>query len=149
MMGRSHSLGFITAAMVLSGAFLTGVAALAGYGQGKPPPHNVKSGKYFKNVKTDLKNVPADQLIPIMRNIDASLGVQCDFCHTIENGPGGQHICFEKGTKPMKGIARQMIVMTGEIRKKYKVVKEKVTCFTCHHGRAEPDNTAPAPAPPP
>ena len=34
----------------------------------------------YKNIQV-LKGVPADQLIPAMQFITASLGVQCDFCH--------------------------------------------------------------------
>jgi hypothetical protein len=34
----------------------------------------------FKNI-TVLKGTPADQLIPAMQFITASLGVECDFCH--------------------------------------------------------------------
>ena len=102
-----------------------------------------KSSQVYKNVKV-LKDLPADQMIPIMRKIDASLGVRCDFCHAITNGPGGRHEGFEKDDKPMKGVARQMMTMTQDLDKKQKIVKNKVTCFTCHHGRAEPENNAPS-----
>ena len=108
-----------------------------------------KAPQAYKNIKI-LKDLPADQVIPIMRKIDASLGVRCDFCHVVTNGPGGRHEGFEKDDKPMKGVARQMMTMTGDLDKKVKVVKAKVTCFTCHHGRAEPENNAPeAPGPGP
>src|SRR5258708_7214381 len=101
-----------------------------------------KAPQVYKNIKI-LKDLPADQVIPIMRKIDASLGVRCDFCHVVTNGPGGRHEGFEKDTKPMKGVARQMMVMTQDIDKRQKIVKNKVTCFTCHHGREEPENNAP------
>ena len=101
-----------------------------------------KAPQVYNNVKI-LKDLPADQVIPIMRKIDASLGVRCDFCHVVTNGPGGRHEGFEKDTKPMKGVARQMMLMTADIDKRQKIVKNKVTCFTCHHGRAEPENNAP------
>ena len=46
-------------------------------------------------------------------------------------------------------FARQMMVMTRDLDKREKIVKNKVTCFTCHHGRQEPDNNAPEmPGPP-
>jgi hypothetical protein len=101
-----------------------------------------KAPQVYKNIKI-LKDLPADQVIPIMRKIDDSLGVRCDFCHIVTAGPGGRHEGFEKDDKPMKGVARQMMTMTGDLDKKVKVVKGKVTCFTCHHGRAEPENNAP------
>ena len=34
----------------------------------------------FKNIQA-LKGVPAEQLLPTMQFISASLGVECDFCH--------------------------------------------------------------------
>jgi len=34
----------------------------------------------FKNIQA-LKGIPADQLIPSMQFIAASLGVECEFCH--------------------------------------------------------------------
>ena len=34
----------------------------------------------FKNIQV-LKDIPADQLIPAMQFITASLGVECEFCH--------------------------------------------------------------------
>jgi hypothetical protein len=34
----------------------------------------------FKNIQT-LKGIPADQLIPTMQFIAASLGVECEYCH--------------------------------------------------------------------
>jgi len=95
----------------------------------------------YKNIRV-LKGVPASDIIPMMRKIDDSLGVRCDFCHVIQNGPGGRHEGFEKDDKRMKGVARQMIQMTKDINRN-RVVKNKVTCFTCHHGRAEPENSAP------
>ncbi|HZV59194.1 MAG TPA: hypothetical protein VFF42_02575, partial [Candidatus Eremiobacteraceae bacterium] len=34
----------------------------------------------FKNIQA-LKGIPADQLIPAMQFISASLGVDCEYCH--------------------------------------------------------------------
>src|SRR5882672_8208776 len=39
-----------------------------------------KAEEQFKNIQT-LKGIPADQLIPSMQFMTASLGVECDFCH--------------------------------------------------------------------
>jgi len=41
-----------------------------------------------------------------------------------------------------------MITMTGEIRKRFKTVNNKVECFTCHHGHAEPDKMPEGPGGP-
>ena len=36
--------------------------------------------RQFKNIQV-LKGIPADQLMPTMQFIAASLGVECEFCH--------------------------------------------------------------------
>src|SRR4030081_1465281 len=56
----------------------------------------------YKNIQV-LKGVPADQLIPSMQFITASLGAQCDFCHV------GR--AFEKDDKETKQTARKMMRM--------------------------------------
>ena len=136
--------------VVLSGALLLGATSLSGYGspQNQPPPAGVKSSKFYKNIKI-LKDLPANQMIPVMQRVSASLGVKCDFCHDLKRPTGGQPTGFEKDTKKYKNIARQMMVMTQDINKRHKVLKAKVTCFTCHKGKAEPDNQAPTRSGPP
>jgi len=110
--------------------------------QGTPPPDAKPqtAQQRFKNIKV-LKKLPADDLIPVMRNINASLGVNCGFCHVVN----ADHTGFEKDDKPAKNMARQMIQMTNGINSRFKVVDRKVTCFTCHHGHAEPERSAMAP----
>jgi hypothetical protein len=121
---------------MIAPSLLLGTLSIA---QEQKPAKPELSKDKFKNIKI-LKNLPADQMIPLMRKIDASLGVKCDFCHVIK----ADHTGFELDDKPMKNMARQMIVMTQDINKKNKSVKNQVTCFTCHRGHAEPENTAPA-----
>src|SRR4051794_2178082 len=62
----------------------------------------------FKNIQT-LKGVPADQVIPAMQFISASLGVECDFCHVDR--------AFDKDDKKPKQSARFMIEMQNGINK--------------------------------
>ena len=40
-----------------------------------------------------------------------------------------------------KKLARDMMVMTNDINKKYPATMKKVTCWTCHRGKGEPDKT--------
>ena len=55
-------------------------------GQAAPASTNGETaGKKFKNIQV-LKDIPADQLIPSMQFISASLGVECDFCHVENSG---------------------------------------------------------------
>jgi hypothetical protein len=97
----------------------------------------------FKNIKV-LKKLPADQLLPAMQGINASLGVRCDFCHVVRPDRTG----FELDDKPMKGVARQMIVLVNDLNGHQKVIDRKATCYMCHHGHAEPETQAPSMPPP-
>ena len=56
----------------------------------------------FKNIQA-LKGIPADQVIPSMQFIAASLGVECEFCHVAHAN--------EKDDKKPKVTARKMINM--------------------------------------
>ena len=45
---------------------------------------------------------------------------------------------MEKDTNKKK-LAREMMQMTSEISRKYPSTMKKVTCWTCHRGKEEPD----------
>jgi hypothetical protein len=77
-----------------------------------------------------LKGIPADQLIPAMQFIRASLGVQCGFCH-VENH-------FDQDDKKPKQIARKMMQMMAAINQQNFDSHRKVTCNTCHRGAPRP-----------
>ena len=83
----------------------------------------------YKNIQV-LKDVPADQLIPAMQFITASLGVQCDFCH--------QEKAFEKDDKETKQTARKMMRMMFAINKDNFDGHREVTCYACHRGETKP-----------
>jgi len=85
----------------------------------------------YKNIQV-LKGVPADQLIPAMQFIAASLGVQCDFCHR-ENA-------FEKDDNENKQTARKMMRMMFAINQENFDGHRKVTCYSCHRGAHKPVN---------
>ena len=63
-----------------------------------PPPKTTDQA--FKNIQI-LKGIPADQLIPTMQFISASLGVECEYCH-VEGA-------FDKDDKKPKQTARKMM----------------------------------------
>ena len=88
----------------------------------------------FKNIQS-LKGTPADQLIPAMQFISASLGVECDFCHVAGK--------FESDDKRPKQIARKMIAMTLAINKDDFNGRREVTCYSCHRGANDPLGTPP------
>ncbi len=83
----------------------------------------------FKNIQV-LKGVPADQLMPAMGFIAASLGVGCDHCHVAG--------AFEKDDKKPKQVARQMMQMMFAINRENFEGRREVTCYSCHHGSHEP-----------
>jgi photosynthetic reaction center cytochrome c subunit len=88
--------------------------------------------RVYKNIKV-LKGVPADQLIPAMEFITASLGVRCDFCHVEGH--------FDKDDKKPKGVARKMMTMMFAINKDNFDNHREVTCYSCHRGAAKPVGT--------
>jgi hypothetical protein len=110
------------------------LSVAVGRAQEKAPAAGTETaGKKFKNIQI-LKNLPADQLIPTMRKFNASLGVECNFCHVINP----DHTGFEKDDKPEKKTARQMLLMVADINKREKLLHGQATCFMCHHGAPMP-----------
>lgn len=91
------------------------------------PPKTAEQA--FKNIQV-LKGVPADQIMPAMQFITASLGVQCDFCHLEK--------AFDKDDKEAKGTARKMMRMMFAINKDNFDGHQEVTCYACHRGSRKP-----------
>lgn len=95
-----------------------------------PPPSGPKTAaQEFKNIQV-LKDVPADQLIPAMQFITASLGVECEYCHV-------EH-AFDKDDKKPKLAARKMMEMMITINQENFEGHREVTCYSCHRGAAKP-----------
>lgn len=115
--------------------FLTVISLATTHAQSNPPQSPVASShprlaeEQFKNIQA-LKGIPADQLIPSMQFISASLGVECEYCHV--------HGSMEKDDKKPKLAARKMIEMMMAINKNNFEGHREVTCYSCHRGSAEP-----------
>jgi len=123
---RVWTLNALAAVIVLA----LGTTALPTQAQTAAPTEEPKTTEQaFKNIKV-LKGLPADQLIPSMQFISASLGVECEFCH-VERA-------FEKDDKKPKEAARKMIQMMLAINKDNFEGHREVTCNTCHRGSAHP-----------
>jgi len=86
----------------------------------------------FKNIQA-LKGIPADQVIPSMQFIAASLGVECEYCHVAQAN--------EKDDKKPKVTARKMINMMMAINKNNFDGHREVTCYSCHRGSKDPVGT--------
>jgi len=101
----------------------------AAAGMPAAPAGDKKAEEQFKNIQV-LKGIPADQLIPTMQFITASLGVECEFCHV--------QGAFEKDDKKPKQTARKMMEMMFSINADSFDRERKVTCYSCHRGSAAP-----------
>lgn len=116
----------------LAGCLALTIAAIAADPQGPssssvPAPANAADA--FKNIQV-LKAIPADQLIPTMQFIAASLGVECDYCHVERER--------EKDDKKPKKTAREMMKMMAAINQNNFQGEREVTCNTCHRGFTRP-----------
>jgi photosynthetic reaction center cytochrome c subunit len=83
----------------------------------------------YKNIQV-LKGIPAEQLIPTMQFIAASLGVECEHCHV-------EH-ANDKDDKKPKLTARKMMTMMMAINKENFEGHREVTCYSCHRGSLKP-----------
>src|SRR5882757_11312137 len=116
----------------LAGGIVVGGAKAQSSGTPAPAAGPKKVEEQFKNIQT-LKGIPADQLIPAMQFITASLGVECQFCH-VEGA-------FEKDDKKPKQTARKMMAMMFAINKDNFEGHREVTCYSCHRGSIDPVET--------
>jgi len=108
--------------LLISMLFLLPLAALPPQG-GRGEPKN-------------LKILKPEQVMPMMRSFTTGLGVKCDFCHVSGD--------FSSDDKRMKLTARRMIEMVGQINTNNFNGRERVSCYTCHHGENEPKSAPPA-----
>lgn len=136
-MKRNLALVLGMIAFLVAGGVVTDMAKAQSAG----PPHGMlnplpagskKAEEQYKNIQV-LKGIPADQLIPAMQFITASLGVECQFCH-VEGA-------FEKDDKKPKQTARKMMEMMFAINKDNFAGHREVTCYSCHRGSSDPVGT--------
>jgi photosynthetic reaction center cytochrome c subunit len=108
---------------------LAGTVALCAAFQAPAQNAPKTAEQQFKNIQV-LKAIPADQLIPTMQFISASLNVECGFCHVEHH--------FDKDDKKPKQIARKMMQMQMAINSNNFEGHQEVTCNTCHRGSTDP-----------
>lgn len=104
----------------------------------------------YKNLKILPKDITHEQMDSVMHHYTASLNVRCNFCH-IRNEEKKEWDWASDDNKH-KLVAREMMKMTNKLNDKYFPYAGKakelstaltVTCYTCHHGAAEPATKAP------
>src|SRR5262245_15977138 len=108
---------------------LAGVSVPLSSGQATNAASPKTTEQAFKNIQV-LKGLPAEQLIPSMQFISASLGVECDYCH-VQNA-------FDMHNKKPKPSALKMIQMMFAINKDNFEGHREVTCNSCHRGGPHP-----------
>jgi len=125
--------------LVIGGTSVSVLLAIAGaWAQsGAPKTPAAPAGRKlaeeeYKNIQA-LKGIPAEQVIPSMQFIAASLGVECEHCHVAHAN--------EKDDKKAKVTARKMINMMMAINKDNFDGRREVTCYSCHRGSTEPVST--------
>ncbi len=125
-----------------------GIVVMIGIAGTTPPTHN----NVYKNLKILPQDLTKEQMHDIMEGqFGDALGVKCDYCHAKD--PGADHPDFASDANPKKDIAREMMTMVLQMNKEnFKVQKPMigdslmvVTCYTCHHGAANPDTKSKVP----
>ena len=118
--------------------WLTALALAAHDTQIASPVAGKKAGEAFKNVTTStLKEVSVDDFIASMGLISANLGLDCADCHP---NAGTDKADFVIDT-PRKVMTRRMVEMVAGINRTNFGGVQRVTCYTCHHGRITPATT--------
>jgi photosynthetic reaction center cytochrome c subunit len=121
----------------LTGVWLSGLA-LAAQGLAVTPAAGKKAGEAFKNVTTStLKELSVDDFVASMGLISANLGLDCADCHP---NAGTDKADFVIDT-PRKVTTRRMVEMVAGINRTNFAGVQRVTCWTCHHGRITPATT--------
>ena len=124
-------------AAVWLGVFASAVRTSA-QGQTAASTQGKKAGEAFKNVSTTtLKELTVDDFIGSMGVLSAALGLDCADCHP---GAGSDQVDWVIDT-PRKRTARRMIEMVASINRTTFGGAQRVTCWTCHHGRLTPATT--------
>jgi hypothetical protein len=120
----------IATLLILSALTISIAKAQSGAAAATAPAAEPKTAEQqFKNIQM-LKGIPADQVIPAMQFMSASLGVECEFCHV--------QGAFEKDDKKPKQTARKMMEMMFAINADSFDRKREVTCYSCHRGSTDP-----------
>jgi photosynthetic reaction center cytochrome c subunit len=129
-LGKKRSLVLAATAFVLPFVWKTSALAQSPANATAEAPKTAE--QQFKNIQV-LKDIPAEQLIPTMQFVSASLGVECDFCHVNHE--------MDKDDKKEKQTARKMIAMELAMNKSHFNNEIEVTCYTCHRGSTHPVGT--------
>ena len=102
--------------------------------------------KKGRNLQVLPKDISDQMLDSIMQTYNKALGVNCNFCHTQDNGVSLADSVNYALDYPMKENARRMMRLNIEINKTYFYYDtasrpeylKVITCKTCHQGHPFP-----------
>jgi tetratricopeptide (TPR) repeat protein len=127
------------ASVLLRSLFAIALLWLTGTAFAQPPAQQEP-----KNLKVLPKDWTREQVINVMRNFTAALGVDCEYCH-VEGEPPD----FASDDKEEKDLARAMMKITADLNSRLptdfgKPADEltRIQCITCHRGVPEPKQLA-------
>jgi hypothetical protein len=143
-----RSLPVLTAAILFFAAFRMN-ATCQGTAPGSSAQHKqVQLNRTMPqpiNLQALPKDIAVSDLLALMRSYTAALGVECEFCHSVDLKT--RKTDFASDANSDKAIARIMIRMTMEINEKFMAhvgdsdatpADKTVTCGTCHRGNSMP-----------
>src|SRR5438128_4196303 len=114
------------------------VERVAAQGQPATTAARNRAGEVFKNVTTSaLKELSVDDFVASMGVITADLGLDCADCHP---NAGSDQADFVTDN-PRKNTTRRMVEMVAAINRTNFAGVQRVTCWSCHHGRITPATT--------
>jgi hypothetical protein len=122
--------------------------------QPAPPANPLEDWKpdMLHSIEVLPKDITPDALITLMKAWNASLNVDCVFCHKGQVGKPWSTYDFTDATKKRHEVARLMVKSTAGLNEAFKDLGEadepvKVTCATCHRRSRHPEITPPATPP--
>ena len=150
-------IGFAAAAGLAGlAAFLTAPSvAQPPAGTPAPPKQEFVWPARISNAQVLPADIGADRLRATMVGFSRSLGVRCQFCHVGQEGQPLTTFDFASDARPHKNIARGMIRLVRRLNAEDLPAlvgasdSQRVTCYTCHRGSAEPETQLPPPPPRP
>ena len=126
----------------------------------QPAVAPVAKSTEFKNLQVLPQNITRDQLMATMRSFTRGLGVRCNHCHVVTATEPEEKLDFPSDAKEEKKVARVMYTMARDINSTWMARVEaaeghteapaanapwRVSCWTCHRGKTEPEMPPPPP----
>ena len=153
---KTRLIGFAAAAASVGAALVLTAPTRAQPSATPAPKQEFTWPARISNAKALPADIGQERLRMTMVGFARSLGVRCTFCHVGPEGAPLSQLDFVSDANPHKEVARGMIRMTRRLNAEDLTTilgasdRQRVTCYTCHRGSAEPESALPPrPAAPP